>query len=143
MPDNTVLTYYNSEQYMMHRKAMLFEDYTTAAQIMAAPNDDPKECKRLGRLIRNFEQKKWNENAIDIVTEGCFHKFSQHKTLGDQLLATDNRPIAEASPYDRVWGIGLCENAAQTTPPAEWPGTNWLGTCLERVRAMLLRNNTE
>ena len=66
------------------------------------------------------------------------HQFTQNMYLKRRLLATEGRVLAEASPYDDIWGIGLrCsdENASQERT---WRGANWLGYILTKVSLLIL-----
>ena len=131
--DKTGFTFSNTEQYMMYYKALLFDDLHKAEEILATP--DPKKVKKKGREVKNFDQKIWNNNAKDIVYEGCLLKFSQNDDIKHFLLSTGNKIIAEASPYDKIWGIGIGIKKAQKG--SEWNGTNWLGECLMKVQINL------
>ena len=42
--------------------------------------------------------------------------------------------LAEASPKDSIWGIGLDASAASEMDPSEWPGQNLLGKILMELR---------
>lgn len=64
-------------------------------------------------------------------------KFGQHPELRDFLLGTGNRVLVEASPRDRIWGIGLAADDDRATSPAHWPGLNLLGFALMEVRHRL------
>ena len=97
-----------AEQAMMAAKAKLFGDLEILAQTLATA--DPREQKALGRKVRNFEPAKWKEVCRQLVTEINFCKFSQNHELKAELLNTGDRIIAEASPRDRVWGIGVGVN---------------------------------
>ena len=135
--DGTV--YYNNEQYMMRYKALLFQDSNSESKIM---NETcPKIIKQYGRQVKNFNSEIWNVHAKNIVTDGCYLKFSQNPNLKEFILSTGYRPIIEASPYDNIWGIGLNEQTARITPIDNWPGTNWLGECLMRTREKLRLEN--
>lgn len=125
----------NNEQYIMWRKAVLFQDTDIAEQILNINN--PKKVKELGRQVKNFNQSIWDTNACDIVYEGLMLKFSQNKSHLITLLNTGNRYLVEASPYDKIWGIGLDEQTARTRYQHTWPGLNWLGKCLMRTRSDL------
>jgi ribA/ribD-fused uncharacterized protein len=129
---------YNScEQYMMHQKALLFGDLEIAQQIMNESN--PREQKRFGRMIRNFDKSVWDKNCLAIVYEGNLAKFSQNQDLKEQMLATADRIFVEASPLDNIWGIGLDENAENIDNPSFWLGLNLLGQALTLVKQELLK----
>jgi ribA/ribD-fused uncharacterized protein len=124
--------YCTAEQYMMHHKALLFEDHAIAEQILKT--SDPAAQKRLGRLVNNFDVQKWNEVARDIVYRGNYLKFTQNPQLLNRLLSIEADIFVEASPYDAIWGIGLNETLARETTPDKWPGSNWLGLALTKLR---------
>lgn len=127
--------YSSAEQYMMHQKALLFGDIEIAEQIMEESN--PREQKRFGRMIRNFEKSTWDKNCLAIVYEGNLAKFSQNQDLKEQMLATGDRIFVEASPLDNIWGIGLDENAEGIDNPSYWLGLNLLGQALTLVKQEL------
>lgn len=52
------------------------------------------------------------------------------------LMATGERELAEASPFDKVWGIGLKAEDALRVSRAQWGG-NLLGKALMQVRSQL------
>lgn len=123
-------TFTSVEQYMMYHKAVLFKDEAIAIEI--SKTDDPLSCKRLGRLVSNFNQKKWDAVKFDIVKRGVTFKFEQNESLKEQLLAIDCDEFAEASPFDNIWGIGMDESTALQNP-LKW-GENLLGKILTDVR---------
>lgn len=125
-----------TEQWMMAEKARMFGDTEREALIMKAR--DPDIQKRLGRQVRKFNEGRWNARARDIVYEGNLAKFSQNPELKDLLLETAGTTLAEASPYDKIWGIGLQETDRRAKSRNTWNGTNWLGEVLMRVRATLM-----
>src|SRR5262249_2728915 len=96
-----------------------------------------REVKALGRKVRNFEEKKWVENRERIVVEGNLEKFRQHKDLREKLDATGDAILVEASPMDKIWGIGLGEKSAKERGKAGWRGLNLLGKALVQVRETL------
>jgi len=121
------------EQYMMYKKSLLFNDEKIALQILK--ETEPKKIKKLGRMIKNFNEDIWNENKELLVEMGNYLKFSQNKILRDQLLQTGVSELVEASPYDKIWGIGIsCKDAINGKPRN---GQNLLGIQLMKVRERL------
>lgn len=123
------------EQYMMHQKALLFGDEDTAEEIMEAR--DPKEQKALGRKVKGFDSNRWDEACISIVYKGNLAKFSQNPSLKKELLETGDRILVEASPVDKIWGIGLADDAAGIDDPSNWKGKNLLGWSITLVKKHL------
>lgn len=126
------VTYHTAEQYMMAQKAKLFRDEDIFQKIMSA--SDPKEYKRLGRCVRDYDDSVWAANRVAIVTMGNIHKFRQNEQLARFLRQTGNKILVEASPYDCVWGIGLSADTPSIYDPTTWRGTNLLGFSLMAVR---------
>lgn len=127
--------YHTAEQYMMAQKALLFNDLVVYGEIMAA--DNPREYKKLGRKIRNFDGKVWDTKKYEIVVEGNKAKFSQNVELKEFILSTGDAILVEASPYDKIWGIGLYPAQAAKGSVDEWKGLNLLGCALMEVRDWL------
>jgi ribA/ribD-fused uncharacterized protein len=125
-----------SEQYMMHGKAVLFDPDNKIVDSILAENL-PTKIKRLGRRVKNFVDTIWDDHKFEIVYQGNLLKFSQNEELKQVLLGTGNKIIVEASPRDKIWGIGLSREAAQKIDPSEWPGQNLLGQVLMRCRKEL------
>jgi ribA/ribD-fused uncharacterized protein len=88
----------------------------------------------MGWIWRNFDDEVWKQNARRLVTEGNVAKFSQNDDLGEFLLGTGAAVVVEASPYDRIWGIGLKASDERAKNPATWQGQNLLGFALMDVR---------
>lgn len=127
--------YRTAEQYMMAQKAVLFGDEAVRGEIMAASH--PKQFKELGRKIRGFNQEVWDKNCCDIVIKGNVAKFSQNEDLKAFLLGTNMRVLVEASPYDKIWGIGMGADDRRAENPTLWNGTNFLGFCLMEARDII------
>jgi ribA/ribD-fused uncharacterized protein len=128
-------TFASAEHYMMWRKAVLFGDEPMAERIVAARH--PHEAKKLGGRVAGFDQQTWNEHRTPIVVAGNLAKFRADPELHDYLLTTGNRVLVEASPLDRIWGIGLAGDDPRAADPCRWRGLNLLGFALMRVRAEL------
>lgn len=126
------------EQFMMFKKAELFNDSDIMQEILDSSN--PKEIKALGRKVKNFDNKIWNEHKRDIVFQANFAKFSQNSELKEELLSTKGTILVEASPYDNIWGVGLDESDSRINNPNTWKGENLLGFALTEVREYLLEH---
>lgn len=123
---------------MMHRKALLFAgpENEITKQIQNGWEVHPRDLRSLGRKIPNFSDEVWEENRFIIVVEGNYLKFSQDEELRNKLLATGDRELVEASPRDRVWGVGFgAKNAGFRRD--RW-GLNLLGKALMEVRQRLV-----
>ncbi len=130
-------TYLTAEHWMMAEKAKLFKDSEMFEKILKANN--PKSAKSLGRKVQNFDLNIWEENCYGIVKEGNLHKFQSDSNLKSFLLSTSNKIIVEASPYDKIWGIGLKKDNPKSLNPKTWNGTNLLGFALMEVRDELAK----
>ncbi|WP_018754291.1 NADAR family protein [Paenibacillus terrigena] len=130
-------TYSCAEQYMMAEKARLFGDDDMLGAIMQAKH--PKEMKAYGRAVKNFDKEVWESRCYEIVKRGSLAKFSQNPQLGDYLKSTKNRILVEASPRDRIWGIGMGQSNPDAENPMKWRGRNLLGFALTEARDELLK----
>lgn len=127
------VTEYNCvEQFMMAYKAKVFGDKNSLIKIMES--DEPRTQKKLGRKVSGFNPDIWSDVCYPIVFAGCLAKFMQNEGLKQILLNTGDDILVEASPYDKIWGIGLSESNAKNIPPEQWPGENRLGKILMDVR---------
>jgi len=95
---------------------------------------NPKEQKRLGRQVKNFEPIIWDRCKYSIVYLGNMAKFTQNEELKRILLATGEKTLVEASPLDQIWGIGLAEDSPLAQDRKTWRGENLLGKALTAVK---------
>ena len=128
--------YHTTEQYMMASKAKLFGDNEVYNEIMTANN--PYDYKKLGRKVRNFEPEPWDARKSEIVVEGNKSKFGQNPDIKEFLLSTGDAILVEASPFDKIWGIGLDRETAMKGTVEQWQGENLLGCALMEVRDYLM-----
>ena len=126
------VTYTSAGQYMMAEKAKLFGDNKTRTEILNTSN--PGKCKVLGQKVKNFSKAVWDENKENIVMKGSNAKFMQNSALRTFLLSTGDKVLVEASPTDRIWGIGLGKNNPDALDPTKWRGKNLLGFTLMNTR---------
>ncbi|WP_435822636.1 NADAR family protein [Microbispora bryophytorum] len=128
-------TFASAEHYMMAHKAWLFGDAPTAERVLTAGH--PNEAKKLGRAVRDFDEQVWAAHRFGVVVRGSIAKFGQNPELTRFLLATAGRVLVEASPLDRVWGIGLTAADERAASPSSWQGLNLLGFALMAARDAL------
>ncbi|KAM0720806.1 hypothetical protein Q7P37_003091 [Cladosporium fusiforme] len=120
------VTYHSTEMWMME----------VAKQMMQTTV--PAEHQALGRKAKGFSRVKWDEHKSRIVEEGNWHKFTKCKgesELAKRLLETGDRELVEASPTDRIWGVGFA--AANALDNREKWGDNRLGEAIMKVRERL------
>nr|BFE65481.1 NADAR family protein [Dactylosporangium thailandense] len=125
----------SAEHYMMWRKARLFGDEQTAARVLGVAH--PNQAKSLGRTVKGFDEDTWARERFAIVTAASRAKFDADDTLRAYLVGTGDRVLVEASPLDRVWGIGLAADDEAAQNPERWRGLNLLGYALMHARADL------
>lgn len=128
-----------SEQAMMAAKANLFGDTESQRAIMRS--HDPAEQKAFGRQVRGYVEDEWVKVREEISDSFLLRKFYQNPELKQILLDTGDKIIVEASPYDKVWGIGMgVNNYPDILDQSKWKGQNLLGESLMRVRTRLRDN---
>lgn len=132
--DGEAIYFSSSEQMFMWFKAIYFGDFVIADKILQT--DDPETARRLGREVKNYDDEVWNTERVYWMLQAVSAKFMQNKNLRKQLCDPkyDNLTFVEASPYDKIWGIGFNENIAEDNQEI-W-GKNNLGTILNHVRAI-------
>jgi ribA/ribD-fused uncharacterized protein len=129
------IKYTSMEQYMMYKKAILFNDDEIAQQILATSNVG--KIKALGRSVKNYDDIIWNGLRQIIVYKGLLEKFRQNDDLRKKLLDTKQNILAECAVQDKVWGIGLSMKDDNRFDLNEWQGQNLLGFSLMSVRTEL------
>lgn len=139
--DENGVKFCNTEQYFMYQKAITFNDFTTAKAILNTEN--PFEAKALGRQVRNYDEKVWNEKRYEVFRKANIMKYSQNPDLHKMLMDTGNLILVECNPNDKIWGIGLSIEEAKNTNPGNWQGQNLLGLVLMDVRAELSKGQYE
>jgi ribA/ribD-fused uncharacterized protein len=132
------------EQWIMTQKAILFNDAESYKKIMEC--SDPKTIKSFGRGVKNFDENIWNKKKSGILLKGLLNKFLQNGDLKKLLLETKKKTL-EASPWDKIYGVGLGtgfallrslkgngENDPNILDEKKWKGNNLLGKSIEKVR---------
>lgn len=129
-----------TEQYMMKKKQELFDQSNKILSDKIMKSNNPIEIKKLGRIVKNFNQEIWDLNKFDIMINGLKLKFSQNINLRERLKETSLKKLYEASPHDRIWGTGFDKNETikkiLENDTSDF-GENLLGKALEIVRSNL------
>ena len=130
--------FFCTEQAFMWAKAKTFGDDESAKKILAV-KDNPMECKKLGRGVKNYDDAEWAKVRYDIMVEVNYARFSQDLNLLKKILNPDfeGKTFVEASPIDRIWGIGFAQ-ADAPDDESKWHGQNLLGKVITQVRKELL-----
>jgi len=131
--DGTI--YPSAEHWMMAAKARLFKDEQGRSAILAASS--PGGAKAAGRKVQGFDEQMWERARFDLVVAGNMAKFTQNHDLRAFLMATGSKVLVEASPRDRIWGIGIAAGHEDAVRPSRWRGPNLLGFALMEVRDQL------
>lgn len=83
----------------------------------------------------------WATVRFDTMVQGLRMKFAQNPVYRDRLLATNSAILVEASPYDKLWGIGMSATGAKKLTESELNAVlasrNLLGKALMVVREEL------
>ena len=128
-----IRTFQTVEHYMMYIKAVLFNCSDIADKIVMAAT--PMEAKKLGRQVVGYDDVVWSKYRESVVTKGLFYKMRCHPDIriAALKLRVEGKRFVEASPYDRIWGVGLAETDPLIVDPANWKGQNLLGKCWEKA----------
>lgn len=127
--------FFTAEHYMMYHKAGVFGDEETQKQILNV--NCPRTVKALGRSIKNFSDEVWDKHKFDIVVRGNYLKFSQNEDLLEIMNNHKHLILVEASPVDKIWGIGLHYSDKKCLDESQWCGQNLLGKAIMEARNML------
>ena len=102
---------------MMAEKTRLFQDHRAVGIIVST---SPSTRKRIGRGVRNFDSGAGDREKQNAVLSGAYAKFTQNPAIKKHLLSSDNKLLAESSPLDPVWGIGLRADDPRANNPCQW-----------------------
>jgi ribA/ribD-fused uncharacterized protein len=124
-----------SEQYFMKKKQELFDKSNEKLSKEILQEQNPKKIKEYGRKVKNFNEDLWNLHKYKIMLDANYHKYSQNPQLLQMLLNSKDSILVEASPFDRIWGIGYNKKNALENKN-NW-GQNLLGKVLMELRSKL------
>ena len=137
----TTYTFSSTEKGFMYIKAITFGDLVTASKIMKT--DDPNQCRKLGRQVKGYKDSEWEEIRYDVFYTLNWAKYTQDKELQKKLLDPkfDGKKFVEASPIDKIWGIGYAEDNPNIEYAQIYWGKNYLGRILTNIRKRLKAAN--
>lgn len=128
------------EQGMMYEKAKLFDPDGDEIKLIMKETD-PSKIKKHGRNVKNYNDVIWSLNRGDLVYKHLKAKFTQNNLMKLALLNTGNKLMVEASPYDKIWGIGMNESDAKKCSAEKLnkalKSGNLLGKLLTKLREEL------
>lgn len=130
-----------SEHLFMAFKAEFFRDFENLENILRT--EDPKEAKDFGRAVKNFNQWAWDKACFDMMLKALKIRFEQDEKFAKRVMSEEykGKEFVEASPFDRIWGIGMDENNPNIEDKSKWLGKNLLGQCLNTLREQMKSNN--
>ncbi len=134
--DDEHIIFTSTEQYMHYRNAQTFGDLKTAKKIIT--ESDPAKIKTMGRRVKYFISNDWDKVKFNIVRQGNIYKFSQNENLKKIMITTKNKVFIEASPWDKIWGVGMGKTNSNIYDTDKWKGTNLLGKALESARRYIV-----
>ena len=139
--NGTSYTFSSTEKGFMYIKAITFGDSVTASKIMKT--DDPNQCRKLGRQVKGYKDNVWEKVRYDVFYKLNWAKYTQDKELQKKLLDPkfDNKIFVEASPIDKIWGIGYAEDNPNIELAKDYWGKNYLGRILTNIRKRLKATN--
>lgn len=139
LDDGSFFTFQTSEQYFMWRKAIFFGDEDTAKKILESTN--PRIAKQLGREVVNFDEDDWDAVKYEIMYAANEFKYSSNKDYLDKMLSPEynGKTFVEASPYDKIWGIGMHMSDEGIDDETNWKGQNLLGKIITEIRDNYLK----
>ena len=76
--ENPIFRFNSTEQGFMYFKALYFEDYKTASEIYNTVGD-PGKCRKLGRLVKGYDDKEWAKVRYNIFADLVYQKYLQEK----------------------------------------------------------------
>lgn len=121
---------------MMYYKAKTFNDTVIMHKILST--NDTRKQKELGRKVSDYDDVVWSSVRYDIVKRINYLKFSQNPELKISLIMLKDWEFVEASPYDKIWGIGLGEDNPDIFYPEKWQGQNLLGKAIKEAQQKII-----
>lgn len=131
--------FFCTEQAFMWAKAKYFKDEEIAEKILAE-EVEPMVCKMLGREVKNYDDAAWEKVRYDMMLKPNIERFWQDQVLRKKIIDKkfDGLTFVEASPWDKIWGVGLRMNDPKIIDERNWHGRNLLGKVITEARVEIL-----
>lgn len=123
--------YICNEQYIVHQKALLFDDKEAATLVMTLKS--PRQMKQLGNNLKNYDHALWQRKSAQIIAKCNEVKFDTHNDAQKFLLSTGDKIIGEAT-KGREWGTGISLDEDECLDNWKWTGENRMGGILMKIR---------
>lgn len=133
-------TAHSSEQDFMVNKASAFGDIEILEKILNTKT--PREAKILGRQIQGFDWPIWSVVRQTCMIDSVVRKFAGTE-LESKLIDTGDKYLIEASPTDKVWGVGMSSDNPDIYDTSKWLGLNELGHVLMTVRHAIISGKSK
>lgn len=104
-------------------QSLKFAHRPLLAEHIRTCDDRPSMAFSEARRFQPEIRQDWGSYNIEAMELTIFHKFSQHRSLKEELLSTGDAELVENSDKDPFWGCG-----------PDGKGRNELGRALERLR---------
>ena len=130
--------FFCTEQAFMWAKAKHFGDFRSAQKILNE-KEDPTVCKMYGREVLYYEDAEWEKVRYNYMLLPNLERFRQDKVLQAKLLEPkfEGLTFVEASPWDKIWGVGMKQDDPLIVDPKNWKGRNLLGQVITECRATI------
>ena len=129
----------SAEKAIMLTRAAMMQDKQNFEKIVKSKNS--MRCRRLGMKVKSpsgeFDEDLWMKHIEDVAFEVTKQKFISCEALMLELFDTGDAILAEATPDDALWGVGLQLMDPRVQDAALWHGRNILGAALMKVRDYL------
>ena len=102
----------------------------------------PRDHKWLGKSTPNFDELVWYKASSPAVTACSVIRAEMDPQLGMIYEESEGLRFAEASPTDRIWGVGLAIDDPAIDDWKTWKGENRLGKCHDEARWIYLQRKT-
>lgn len=123
-----------SEQYFMYYKFLTFDKDNKFLLEAILNEKSPTKIKNFGRQVKNYDDKIWGEKRYQVMIKALHLKFTQNKDIKDLLISTKEKLLFEASPFDKIWGIGYSGKIAVNMIDKTKFGKNLQGQALMEIR---------